>query len=38
MTFDVTPDGKRILALTQPASTGSAPLTLVTNWPALLRK
>jgi Tol biopolymer transport system component/tRNA A-37 threonylcarbamoyl transferase component Bud32 len=38
MTFDVTPDGERMLALTQSASTGLAPLTLVTNWPALLRK
>jgi serine/threonine protein kinase/Tol biopolymer transport system component len=38
MTFDVTPDGERILALTQSASAGTAPLTLVTNWPALLRK
>jgi serine/threonine protein kinase/Tol biopolymer transport system component len=38
MTFDVTLDGERILALTQTANAGAAPLTLVTNWPALLRK
>jgi Tol biopolymer transport system component len=38
MTYDVMPDGERILALTQPTSAGAAPLTLVTNWPALLRK
>jgi serine/threonine protein kinase/Tol biopolymer transport system component len=38
MTYDVTPDGERFLALTQPANTGMAPLTLISNWPALLSK
>ena len=33
-TYDVSPDGQRILAVTRRETT--APLTLVTNWPALL--
>jgi hypothetical protein len=36
--YDVSPDGTRILAVTQPAQTTSVPLTLVVNWPALLKK
>ncbi len=38
MTYDVMPDGGKVLALTQPPSAGSIPLTLVLNWPALIRK
>jgi Tol biopolymer transport system component len=37
-TFDVSPDGGRILALTQPSQAASAPLTLIVNWPALLKQ
>jgi Tol biopolymer transport system component len=36
--YDVSPDGQRILAVTQKTQAGLAPLTLVVNWPALLNK
>ncbi len=34
--FDVTPDGKRFVMITQKVSNTNAPLTLVQNWTALL--
>lgn len=37
-TYEVSPDGQRILAVTQPVPATSDPLTLIVNWPALLRK
>jgi Tol biopolymer transport system component len=37
-TFDVTADGKRFLAIVPPEQGSSAPLTLVQNWPAALRR
>jgi Tol biopolymer transport system component/predicted Ser/Thr protein kinase len=37
-TYDVSTDGQRILALTEPEHATAAPLTLVQNWPALLKK
>src|SRR4029450_8590599 len=33
--YDVSPDGQRILAVTEKTQAASAPLTLVVNWPAL---
>jgi Tol biopolymer transport system component len=36
--YDVSPDGRRFLAVTQRPQAGSEPLTLVQNWPALLPK
>jgi Tol biopolymer transport system component len=36
--YDVTADGKRFIALVAPEQGSTAPLTLVQNWPALLRK
>lgn len=38
LAYDVSPDGTRILAVTQPAQTTSIPLTLIVNWPALLKQ
>jgi hypothetical protein len=38
LTFDVSPDGQRILAITERAEAAAEPLTLVVNWPALLKK
>jgi Tol biopolymer transport system component len=35
--FDVSPDGKKFVVLTQPAHSSAEPITLVTNWTALLR-
>ena len=35
-TYDVTSDGERILALVAAEEASSSPITLVTNWPALL--
>jgi hypothetical protein len=36
--YDVTPDGQRFL-LTQPvADTGDVPITVIVNWPQLLKK
>ena len=35
--YDVSPDGQRFLVNTMPEST-STPITLVVNWPALLKK
>jgi serine/threonine protein kinase len=35
---DVSPDGERILAVTEKAQGGTEPLTLLVNWPALLKK
>jgi Tol biopolymer transport system component len=37
-TYDISPDGQRILAVTQKTQAGLAPLTLVVNWPALLKE
>ena len=37
-TYDVTRDGKRFLITTQNLQTGSKPIMLITNWPALLEK
>ena len=37
-TYDVAPDGKRFLAVTTKGQGTSAPLTLVVNWTAELRK
>jgi serine/threonine protein kinase len=36
--FDVTADGKRFIAVVAPEQGSTAPLTLVQNWPALLKK
>jgi Tol biopolymer transport system component len=38
LTFDVSPDGQRIIAITERTQGGNEPLTLVANWPALLKK
>jgi hypothetical protein len=39
LTYDVSPDGQSILAVTRRApATTSDPLTLVVNWPALLKR
>ncbi|HEX6465354.1 MAG TPA: protein kinase [Vicinamibacterales bacterium] len=38
LTLDVSSDGQRIIAVTENAQAGAEPLTLVTNWPALLKK
>jgi hypothetical protein len=38
VTFDVTTDGKRFLAIVPPEQGSSAPLTWVQNWTAALRK
>jgi serine/threonine protein kinase len=37
-TYDVSADGKEFVVVTQGAQPAAAPLTLVTNWPALLKK
>jgi hypothetical protein len=34
--FDVTPDGKQFVIITQSASNPNSPITLVVNWTALL--
>jgi Tol biopolymer transport system component len=36
--YDVSLDGQRILAITEPERTSAAPLTLVQNWTSLLKK
>ena len=36
--YDISPDGKRILAITSPQRATTTPLTLVTNWTELLKK
>lgn len=36
--YDVSPDGQRILAITEPEQRASPPLTLADNWTALLKK
>jgi len=36
--FDVAPDGKEFITLGMDAQQAEAPLTLVTNWPTLLKK
>jgi len=36
--YDVSLDGQRILAITEPDRTSSPPLTLIQNWTALLNK
>jgi len=36
--YDVSPDGKKFLVISQGAQETTVPLTLVTNWPALLNK
>jgi serine/threonine protein kinase/Tol biopolymer transport system component len=36
--WDVTPDGQKFLIISPVEQKGSQPLTLVTNWPALLKK
>jgi hypothetical protein len=38
LTYDVSPDGQRILAVTRRATATSDPLTLVVNWPELLKR
>jgi Tol biopolymer transport system component/tRNA A-37 threonylcarbamoyl transferase component Bud32 len=35
--YDATPDGKRFLINSQPAQQGSPPLSLLVNWPALVK-
>jgi Tol biopolymer transport system component len=35
--YDITADGQRILALTRKRDESSAPLTLIVNWPALVK-
>jgi hypothetical protein len=35
--YTATPDGKRLLALNAPEH-GAQPLTMIVNWPALLKK
>jgi hypothetical protein len=37
-TYDISPDGSRIVAVTQPSEAAASPLTLIVNWPALLKK
>ena len=36
--YDVAPDGQKFLINTLPEDTGAVPITLVVNWPALLRQ
>jgi hypothetical protein len=36
--YDITADGKRFIAVVTPEQGSTAPLTLVQNWPALLKK
>jgi Tol biopolymer transport system component len=36
--YDVAPDGKKFVVLTQPPQSSAEPITLVTNWMALLKK
>ena len=36
--YDVAPDGQRFLVNTLTEEVASAPITLVVNWPALLKK
>ena len=36
--YDVSPDGQRFLKNTLAEEAESAPITLVVNWPALLKK
>jgi hypothetical protein len=36
--YDVSLDGQRILAITEPERTSSTPLTLIQNWTSLLKK
>jgi hypothetical protein len=36
--YDVSLDGQRILAITEPERSGSPPLTLIQNWTSLLKK
>ena len=36
--YDVSPDGQRFLVNTLPEEAALAPITLVVNWPALLKK
>ena len=36
--YDVSPDGQRFLVNTLAAEATSAPITLVVNWPALLKR
>ncbi len=38
VSYDVSPDGQRILAVKKKTETASVPLTLVINWPALLKQ
>jgi hypothetical protein len=38
ITYDVSPDGQRILAVTQQKAAATAPLTVVVNWPDLLKR
>jgi hypothetical protein len=36
--YDVSADGKKIVVVTLAVEQGSQPLTLVVNWPSLLKK
>jgi hypothetical protein len=36
--YDVSPDGKKFVVVSQGPQQATAPLTLVTNWPALLKQ
>jgi hypothetical protein len=36
--FDISPDGQKFVVVTPVQQKESQPLTLVTNWPALLKK
>jgi hypothetical protein len=36
--WDVSPDGQRFLAINQPVISGPAPVTVVTNWLATIKK
>ena len=38
ITYDVSPDGQRILAVTWRPQSATAPLTFVVDWPGLMRK
>ena len=38
ITYDITADGQRILAITQDGEAARTPLTLVLNWPALVKE
>jgi hypothetical protein len=36
--WDVTPDGKKFLIITQATENSSSPMTVILNWPGLLKR